>query len=54
MIPAIIFFSFDLKGVTVMTVGNPVQVDTNFGRSEPGPASISIERRPLALRPSED
>lgn len=32
-----------LKGVTVTNVGNSVQVDTNTGRPEPGPASISIE-----------
>lgn len=33
-----------LKGVTVTDVGNAVQIDTKlFGRSESGPASISIE-----------
>lgn len=37
------FLLFVLKGVTVTNFGNPDQVDTNCGRSEPGPASISIE-----------
>lgn len=41
--PAIIFTLVFLKGVTVTNVGNSVQVDTNTGRPEPGPASISIE-----------
>lgn len=37
------FYCYVLKGVKVTDVGNSVQVDTNSGRPEPGPASISIE-----------